>query len=105
MFVFSSILIVATWFVSRIAWDHLLRRSWRHDPRRRRLRFTCITATGCALALAGFGSVVGALYGAIAGVVAAAALAPAYVFIAIVLRMLLRSFDVDVDGTEDAPAA
>lgn len=98
MFVFSSILIVATWFLARLLWDHLLRPSWRNAPGKRRQRFLCITLTGGAIAVTAFGVVVAALYGSVAGIVAATVLAPVYGFIAVVLRMLLQSFDVDVDG-------
>lgn len=91
MFVFSSILIVATWFVSRLAWD-LARPEWRRRPDRSRRRFAAITATGAIVAIAGFSTIVGATYGLIPGLAAGAALLPVYVFMAVVLRLLLGSF-------------
>lgn len=94
MFVFSSILIAATWFLSRLAWD-MLRPAWRSRADRQRRRFACITATGAAVAVAGFGLVVGSLHGPVAGLAAAAVLLPVYCFMAIVLRMLLSSFEVE----------
>ena len=97
MFVFSSALIAATWFLARLGWD-AARPDWRSRPERQRMRFVAITATGAAVAIGGFGAVVGVTYGAVAGVAAAAALAPVYVFIAVVLRMLLASF---ADGWND----
>jgi hypothetical protein len=92
VFVFSSILVAASWFLSMLAWDRA-RPSWR--ARRPRLRYGLITATGCGIACAGFGFMVGQFHGALAGIIAAACLAPVYVFIAVVLRVLLRSFDVE----------
>jgi cation transporter-like permease len=96
VFVFSSIFVVASWFLAMLLWDRALRPAWRE--RRPGLRYACITATGCALACSGFGVAVGTFYGAKVGVIAAFALAPVYVFIAVVLRVLLRSFDMDVDA-------
>ncbi len=92
MFVFSSVLIVATWFLARVAWDRL-RPEWRTRPDRQRRRFVVITATGAAVAVAGFGTAVGLTFGAVPGIVAAIALLPVYCFIAGVLRMLLASFE------------
>jgi hypothetical protein len=93
MFVFTSGLIAATWFLARLAWDHLLRPGWRDRPDRARRRFVAITATGATVAVGGFGTVIGSIYGLVPGLAAAAALLPIYCFIAVVLRMLLRSFD------------
>jgi len=98
VFVFSSILIAATWFVARLLWDHVLRRSWRGSPRHARVRFVCVTATGAALAVGGFGGVVGAIYGLVPGLAAAGALLPVYCFIAVVLRLVLTAFDVGPNG-------
>jgi hypothetical protein len=92
VFVFSSLLVVASWFLAMFAWDRV-RPTWRE--RRPRLRYGVITATGCALAAALFGVMVAQFYGALAGLIAAACLAPVYVFIAVVLRILLRSFDIE----------
>ena len=92
VFVFSSILVAASWFLSMLAWDRA-RPAWRE--RRPRLRYGAITATGCAVACTCFGLMVGSFYGALPGVIAAVCLAPVYVFIAVVLRVLLRSFDVE----------
>ena len=92
VFIFSSILIAATWFLARLLWDHVLRPGWRDRPDRARVRFACITATGASVAIGGFGGIIGALYGAVPGLVAAAALLPVYCFLAVVLRMLLASF-------------
>jgi hypothetical protein len=103
MFVFSSGLIAATWFLAKLAWDHLLRPSWRDRPDRARRRFIAITATGAAVAVGGFGAVVGTIYGLVPGVVAAAALLPIYCFISIVLRMLLSSFDLESWHEHDRP--
>lgn len=97
MFVFSSMLVAATWFLSRLLWDHVLRRSWRGRPERRRRRFVCITVTGVVVAASGFGGIIGALYGVVPGAIAAAALVPVYCFMAVALRILLQSFDVDVN--------
>lgn len=91
MFVFSSVLIAATWFLSRLAWD-LARPTWRTRPDRVRRRFAAITATGALAACVGFAVVVGSIYGTVPGVVAGVALLPVYVFMAVVLRMLLRAF-------------
>lgn len=96
VFVFGSILIAATWFLARIGWD-VARPGWRTRPERARVRFAAITATGATIALGGFGTIVGVTYGLVPGVAAAAALLPVYVFVAVVLRMLLTSFD-DGDG-------
>lgn len=52
------------------------------------------------MACAVFGLMVASFYGALAGMIAAAGLAPVYVFIAIVLRLLLRSFDVEPGGRD-----
>lgn len=92
MFVFSSILIVATWFLARLAWD-AARPAWRARPDRQRLRFVAITVTGALVAAGGFGTMVGLHFGLLPGIVAAVALLPVYAFIATVLRMLLRSFE------------
>ena len=97
MFVFSSILVVASWFLAMLAWDRL-RPAWK--AARPRLRYGLITATGCVLATSLFGVMVAQFYGPLAGAIAAACLAPVYVFIAVVLRILLRSFDVPVDAVE-----
>ncbi|MCW2926432.1 MAG: hypothetical protein JWM86_400 [Thermoleophilia bacterium] len=94
MFIFSSILVAATWFISRLAWD-AARPAWRAREDRRRRRFAVITATGAIVAAAGFGGIIGALYGATPGLIAAACLVPVYVFIAVVLAMLLSAFDVE----------
>lgn len=92
VFVFSSVLIAATWFLARLGWDRA-RPAWRTRPERARARFVAITATGAAFAVGGFGAIVGSIYGLVPGLGAAAALLPVYVFIAFVLRMLLASFD------------
>lgn len=91
MFVFSSVLIAATWFVARVCWD-LARPQWRLRPDRARRRFVAVTASGALVACAGFGLVVGSIYGVVPGLAAAAVLLPVYVFMATVLRMLLRAF-------------
>src|SRR4051794_30440012 len=107
MFVFSSVLIAATWFLSQLAWDRLLRPGWRARPDRARRRFIAITATGAVVAIGGFGAIVGALYGLVPGVSAAIALLPVYCFIAVVLRMLLSSFDSESwheDDRREPPA-
>lgn len=91
MFVFSSILIVATWFMARLCWD-LARPEWRGRPDRARRRFVAITTTGAAVAVGGFGAVIGSIYGLVPGLSAAAALLPIYIFMCVVLRMLLGSF-------------
>jgi beta-glucosidase/6-phospho-beta-glucosidase/beta-galactosidase len=80
---------------------HVLRPGWRE--RRPRLRYGVITATGCLLGTGIFGLAVSQFYGAKAGLISAVALAPVYVFIAVVLRMLLRSFDMDVDAARRPP--
>lgn len=90
-------LIAATWFLSRLLWDHLLRPSWRHDPARARRRFVAITVSGVLVAAAGFGCIISTFYGWLPGVIAGACLIPIYLFMAFVLRMLLKDFDVDVD--------
>src|SRR4051794_9425720 len=95
MFIFSSVLIAATWFMAMLLWDRLLRPGWRDRPDRARRRFACITATGATLAVGGFGAVVGAIFGLVPGLGAAAALLPIYVFISVVLRMLMREFHWD----------
>ncbi|MCW2921888.1 MAG: hypothetical protein JWL76_1762 [Thermoleophilia bacterium] len=92
VFVFTSVLIAATWFLARLGWDRA-RPDWRTRPDRARRRFVAITATGAIVAIGGFGAIIGALYGLVPGLVAAAALLPVYVFIASVLRMILSSFD------------
>lgn len=92
MFVFSSILIVATWFLARLGWD-AVRPGWRRRPERARRRFVAITATGALLGAGGFGLAVGSQFGLVPGASAAAALLPVYAFIATVLRMLLTSFE------------
>jgi hypothetical protein len=94
VFVFSSVLIAATWFLARLGWDRA-RPDWRTRPERARRRFVAITATGATIALGGFGAIIGALYGLVPGIVAAAALLPIYCFIAVVLRMLLSSLHWD----------
>jgi len=76
-----------------LLWDRLLRPQWREQ--RPRLRYGLITATGCLLAAAGFGAMVASFHGPVAGLVAAACLMPVYVFIAVVLRVILRSFNVE----------
>ena len=90
-------LVAATWFLSRLLWDHVLRRSWRDRPERRRVRFACITITGVLVAATGFGAVIWSIYGMVAGIASAAVLVPIYCFMAVALRLLLQSFDVDVD--------
>jgi hypothetical protein len=92
MFVFSSVIIVATWFLARLLWDHVLRPTWHGDPRRSRVRFACITSTGVLIAATGFGAVIGSIYGWAPGVAAGAVLVPVYCFMAVVLRMLLQAF-------------
>ena len=79
-----------------LLWDRALRPRWRNE--RPRLRFAAITSTGCLFAVSGFGLMVASFYGPVAGVIAAACLAPVYTFIAVVLRVLLRSFDVEPPG-------
>ena len=98
MFVFTSLLIAATWFLSRLLWDHVLRPTWRNDPARARMRFACITVTGILVAATGFGLIIGSFYGWLPGLIAGACLVPIYCFIAVVLRLLLRDFDFDVDS-------
>lgn len=97
MFVFTSMLIAATWFLSRLLWDHVLRRSWRNDPARARRRFIAITVSGVIVAAVGFGFIISTFYGWLPGIIAGACLVPIYLFMAFVLRMLLKDFDVDVD--------
>lgn len=94
MFVFSSVLIAATWFIARLGWD-AARPQWRARPDRARRRFVAITATGALAACVGFGAVIGSIYGVVPGLAAAAVLVPVYVFMATVLRMLLGAFDDD----------
>ena len=97
MFVFTSMLITATWFLSRLLWDFVLRPGWRHEPARARRRFVCITVTGVLVAAAGFGFIISTFYGWLPGIIAGACLVPVYLFMAFVLRMLLKDFSVDVD--------
>jgi hypothetical protein len=92
VFIFSALVIAATWFLARLLWDFVLRPSWRGNAVRQRLRFICITATGALVAVASFGAIVGSLYGLVPGLVAAGCLLPIYCFMAVVLRMLLNSF-------------
>lgn len=91
MFVFSSVLIAATWFVARLCWD-AARPQWRSRPELAHKRFVAVTASGALVACTGFGLVVGSIYGVVPGLAAAAVLLPVYAFMATVLRMLLRSF-------------
>ena len=76
-----------------LLWDRVLRPDWREQ--RPRLRYGLVTATGCLLAAAGFGAMVSSFYGPLPGLIAAACIAPVYVFIAVVLRVILRSFDAE----------
>lgn len=91
VFVFTSVLIAATWFLARLGWDRA-RPEWRTRPDRARTRFVAITSTGAVIALGGFGAIIGSLYGLVPGLAAAAALLPVYCFVAFILRMLLASF-------------
>lgn len=93
MFVFSSLIVVSTWFLSRLAWDRLLP-TWRARADRLRRRFALITLTGALVAGAVFGAAVASHFDATAGLVAAAVLIPVYCFIAVVLFVLLDAFDV-----------
>ncbi|MCW2949298.1 MAG: hypothetical protein JWN41_311 [Thermoleophilia bacterium] len=89
-------IIAATWFLSRLLWDHVLRPSWRGNPAHKRKRFVCITVTGVVVAATGFGVVVSSFYGWLPGIIAGVCVVPIYVFMAFILQMLLKDFDVDI---------